>query len=327
MTDNKEKDLIDDIDTSNQTGLGCHVWKVEEYKNHADIAIKHYMSRIPKMGAWQIFSHGPRSQKLVQQDDPNKLYQLAKKIPLFIHSSYLTSPSNDNLSHFIDQMISAREYGAQGLIIHIPKATIIEIIEMTNNMINAIKNNDYFRQIIDKNKNKFNKGKFNMPIIPRIIWEAKALKQCPESFETPEKWNNLAIALKESGLNPDTIGLNIDTAHIYASGANISTDKEAILWLSGLSPLTMTYMKSGLLHLNGNNYHHDIRAGDKHCIPGSTESPEFDDKIWEKEKDITNSGCSEFIKWARINSIPIILELKHDELRIDNIAKFANKFN
>lgn len=315
----QENDIIKNIDPKNQTGLGCHIWKVptSEYGNHAEIAVDHYMKHLSYLGAWQIFSHGPKSKKLIKQDNPEQIYELAKKIPLIIHSSYLTSQKD--ISHITDQIYTARQYGAHGVVIHIPKISVAEIIKITEDIINTIKNDDYFSEIVAKHKGKNNMGKFNMPIIPRIIWEAKAIKKCDQSFESPEKWNALATALKENNINPDTVGLNIDTAHIYASGAKINTSEDVIKWLSGLSELCMTYMKSGLLHLNGNEYHQDVRAGDKHAIPGSKE-----DMIWKDEKDITNSGCSEFIKWAQSNNIPIILELKHD---VEDIATLANKFN
>jgi endonuclease IV len=326
----KEIDPIDAVDASKQTGLGAHIWKVDGYGNHANIAVEHYMSQMPRMGAWQIFSHGPHSRKVVNQDDPNALYKLAKKIPLFVHSTYRTSPKGNGttaMEHIVEQIFMARAYGAQGVILHIPKDSISEIIRMTTAMVNAIKDDEYFSTIIAKNKGKINKTNGIIPIIPRIIWEAKALKKSPESFETPEKWNTFATALKENDLNPDIIGLNIDTAHIYASGAKITTAEEAEAWLSGLSPLTMKYMKSGVLHLNGNHYHQDVKAGDKHMVPGSNETPDLDDKIWKNEPDITKSGCSEFIKWARHFGIPIILELKHDVLGLDKIAEFATKFD
>lgn len=291
-----------------QSGLGAHIWKVVNYGNHAEVAIKYYMNKMPNLGAWQIFSHGPKSKKEINQDDPDQLYNLSKKIPLFIHSSYVTSPDKD-LDHIVEQFYAGYQYGARGVIIHIPKTSLPDIIRMTKNMIDAIKKDENFAKIIQKNKGK----------IPRIIWEAKALKKSKESFESPEKWNALAAALKENDLTPDTIGLNIDTAHIYASGAKITTVDEARAWLESLSPLCMTYMKSGVLHLNGNHYHQDVRSGDKHMIPGSE-----DDKIWKNEQDITKSGCSEFIKWARTNKIPIILELKHD---LDDIVEFATKFD
>ena len=154
----KEQDHIDKIDPSNQTGLGAHIWKVPNYGNHADITVDHYMKKMPNLGAWQIFSHGPRSKAPVIQDDSNNLYKLAKKIPLFIHSSYLTSPMRDDMEHIIDQMFAARQYGAQGLIIHIPKASISEIIKLTINMIEAIKEDEYFGKIVAKYKGKLNKN-------------------------------------------------------------------------------------------------------------------------------------------------------------------------
>jgi endonuclease IV len=311
------KKLINNIDSSKQTGLGCHIWKVPGYGNHAEIAINHYMKEIPKLGCFQIFSHGPRSKHPVKQDDTNKLYLLAKKIPLFIHSSYLTSPKIENdTTHFVDQIYAARQYGARGVVIHIPKASVHSIIEMTQNMIEAIRNNPYFAKLIDKFKGSKDPHNFGIPRIPRIIWEAKAIKKSNESFETPEKWNLLADALFENEISPEMVGLNIDTAHIYASGAQIKTFEEATKWLSGLSKLTMTYMKSGLLHFNGNEYDQNVRAGDKHAIPGSKE-----DKIW---IDVKNPGYIAFITWARTNNIPIICELKNDVL---DIAKFINLQN
>jgi endonuclease IV len=295
------------------TGLGAHIHKVENYGNHAEVLMKYYLPKMPQIGCWQIFSHGPHGAKLVIQDNPKEVLALAKKIPLFIHTTYMTSPTDKGMWHIVEQFIIANDYGAKGVIIHIPKTSVPNIVKITQTIITSYANT---------------KGNA-FAAMPKIIWEAKALKQSKESFETPQKWNVLAKALQDINIGPNTVGFNIDTAHIYASGALINTSKQVTEWLDGLSPLCMTYMKSGVFHLNGNHYDQKLRAGDKHMVPGFTDA-DTDDKIWKNIKDITDikeSGCAVFIKWCKQNKIPIILELKPYLHGIDNIANFANKFN
>ena len=76
----------------------------------------------------------------------------------------------------------------------------------------------------------------------------------------------------------------MDTAHLSAGKQKIQTRQEVSDWIEQIT--NWDYI--GLLHLNGNEYDPNVRAGDKHCIPSSS-----NDKIWGN----TTDGYKEMIQW------------------------------
>lgn len=108
-------------------------------------------------------------------------------------------------------------------------------------------------------------------------------------YASPEELN---LAFRATGPN---IGICIDTAHIWGSGAQISSRDEMSRWLRELDPA-----RPYAIHLNDSQLargsHRDI-----HTTLG-------DGQIWENMAD----GYTSAIEWAQERSVPIILE-RHNE--------------
>ena len=220
---------------------------------------------------------------------------------LYVHSTYLTNPwgdvkKNRSLAHTIDQFRIARDIGARGVVLHIPKIDAKDVVAGMRSLVNALLINN-----IELNDNF------------RIILEMKAVKSHnTKSYESPDKINNLIDELKEAKLTTAEIGICIDTAHIYAGKAKIKTYHDTKKYIKKLNN-DWIY----LLHLNGNEYDSKKRAGDKHAIPLSKE-----DKIW-GNSTYKNSGCRAFLEYAQKLDIDVILEAKAHHTN-EQIKKFLN---
>lgn len=246
----------------------------------------------------QIFTHGPRSKNRIEMNYPS-IKNISK---IYVHSSYITNPWGDikkskELSHTIDQFVVGQDINAKGVVLHIPKIDPIEVAEGTKILADELKKNG-----------------ITLSLKYRIILEMKALKAHPtKSYENPDKINRLIEELKKLNLTPKEVGICIDTAHIYASQAQIKNYDETLNYLSELDHKWIY-----LIHLNGNEYDSKIRAGDKHAIPLSRE-----DKLWGKTA-YKNSGCRAFLEYAQKNKIDVIIEAKSHHTK-NQISAFLRK--
>lgn len=260
--------------------IGMHVFKGKNMTQSIKENLDTY-----KFKVCQIFTHGPRS-----KNRTNIIYSDVKNInsKLYVHSSYITNPWGDikksrELSHTIDQFLVGQYINAKGVVLHIPKIDPVEVAMGTKIIADELKKNG-----VSLNNNY------------RIILEMKALKAHPtKSYENPKKINRLIKNLKKLKLTHREVGICIDTAHIYASQAQIRKYDETLKYLSELNN-NWIY----LIHLNGNEYDSKLRAGDKHAIPLSKE-----DKLWGKTT-YKNSGCRAFLEYAKKNKIDVIIEAK-----------------
>ena len=113
-------------------------------------------------------------------------------------------------------------------------------------------------------------------------------------------------------IDPARVGLCIDTAHVYIAGAKIKTRIEASRYLK---KIPIGWIR--LFHLNGNMYEFGVRFGDKHAIPFAE-----DDQIWgQKNMTYDDSGCKEFIEYAKSFNTPVIFEGK-TEHSLSDIESF-----
>ena len=240
----------------------------------------------------QIFCVGPRQysvSSIVQKCIDMKYY---KKHIIYSHSSYLFQLSHINKHLLKMELTNALNVHAKGLVIHIPKITIDEIITKLKEIM-LIK--------------KYLNDKTTM-----ILLEHKAV--IPEkdiTYETPEMINKLFVAIKktfnnnkEFGFGDDkefgftvekVFGFVVDTAHLYCSDVDITTKENALKWINTLQ--YPEFIK--LIHLNGNS---STNYKDIHAFPFSK-----NDLIWGTIQ-FKDSGAIAFIDFAKKNKIDIIIE-------------------
>jgi endonuclease IV len=270
-TDSKDKDDATKV-------IGLHVF------TNGDISASIEAARATfPLDAIQIFTHGPRFYNKLNHD-----YVAVKAasagITTIVHSSYVTDiwKGETRLTNLaIDQFKSCKDIGGCGVVLHLPKKEPAEIVAGVKLLADEL----------DKRPDLINQ---------KIILEMKAVKKhATKSYETPDKINNLIELLQAAGLTSDRVGICIDTAHIYASKADITTYAEATEYVNALKYVDWIC----LLHLNGNMIP-NTKARDKHAVPLGE-----DDFIW-KDVKYEDSGCRAFIEFVRAHNIKFIVEIK-----------------
>ena len=273
--------------------VGVHVFK------NADMAASIVEARrLCPLNAIQIFTHGPRNMTKGVMDYA-MVREAAKGVSLYIHSSYPTNPWSGKravIHHTIDQFRSSVELGARGVVLHIPKMGPDEVAETVGGLVKELRDAGYMEG-------------------QKVILEMKAVRQHEtDSYESPEKINRLVEALLARGLDSNCAGICIDTAHIYAGKADIKTYEAGLRYFGALKYKEWIC----LIHLNGNEYDAEKRAGDKHAIPLDSE-----DRVW-KGVSYEESGCRAFVEFAREHCIDYILEVKEQHTP-RQIAAFVRK--
>jgi endonuclease IV len=276
--------------------LGTHVCKISKMLDppnkvrktmHESIQVE---CEVLGLNAAQIFTHGPRGYNRNPMDY-EKLKKLSEEYHLSVHSSYPTvaiwkvTRKNKNeanskkiLEHVKDQLLSCRQIGADGLVIHISRHPVDHLLETMKVLEPIIKD-------------------IGVPVWLEMI----SSKAHPElTYESPKKLNRLVKTLKE--IDPQVWGLCIDTAHVYGSGLDISTIKQQDSWFNELTKEASK--KISLFHLNGTES--ILGSGsDKHAIAFCT-----DDNIYRKYKNTPKkSGLYSVVKFCDKHIIPIILEI------------------
>lgn len=249
-----------------------------------------WFQRFPESSAAQVFLHGPHSKKL-NHIDMLDLGNVAAHKHIYDHSSYRTS-FND-MDHIEDQFSAAASVGCTGVVIHIPLMDVAGVSEK------AV-------EIVHRGHGC------------KLVLEMKAVKpHNMNSYESPYKINRLIEALRDKGLMPDQVGICIDTAHISAGKQQIRKLVDAEAYLDQLQ--YPEYIC--LLHLNGNEYDGQQRAGDKHILPFRKDingDTDHRDTIWANRK-YSASGCRAFVEWFQQRGKDIIVECKWD----DHLEKFV----
>jgi endonuclease IV len=233
-----------------------------------DANIKHYIDTYG-VNSVQFFTHGPRNSRPSELDVP-AIRRVCEMIAVYIHTSYLSTLTNTE--HIIDQANVAKSVNARGIVVHLPKKPVEFVVEHVEVLARLS--------------------------TVQIILEMTAIKAHPtDSYESPEKINRLIAGMIDRKIR--NVGICIDTAHIYASGADINSYDSATKYLNALAYPDWI----SLIHLNGNMYDASKRAGDKHTIP-LHES----DFVWRGQTYIT-SGCRAFIEFANKWRIDYIIEI------------------
>jgi endonuclease IV len=265
--------------------MGIHVAKGANLAKSLQSAMMRY-----GLASAQIFTHGPQSMSKVKYDADEVREITQRGLRLYVHSTYLTTVWRDmehDMNHTIAQFEAADDAGALGVVIHLPKMESDRIAFGVNELVRIRKA----------------KG-----LNAKIILEMKALtSHKTQSYETPRKIMDLVAEMTKYGISSEDVGICIDTAHIAAGKAQIRTYEMARHYLASIDRQWIA-----LIHLNGNEYDGNIRAGDKHCLALSEA-----DKVW-NSIDYEDSGCRAFVEYAQEFNIDFIMELHYEGKEMDS---------
>lgn len=259
-----------------------------------------------KMECVQIRTHGPRSYKPIKLFlEEGETFEECK-IPVFIHSSYISLPwTNDSDSiynHISDQARLGFNLRAAGLILHLPRLISIEKLTAC------------LEKILIVNKN--NLGKFDEKDINKckIIFEHVATSQKLISSAKNEinfiDSSNMVLLCniidtlekkaKSHGKHFLNWGICLDTAHIYCSGIKISDSNILENYLKGMEKYEN---KISLIHFNG--YKGEIGSGkDYHVIPTG-----------KKDVIYTEKNIKLILNFSKKFDIPLIIESNNDTFK------------
>jgi endonuclease IV len=150
------------------------------------------------------------------------------------------------------------------------------------------------------------------PDCVRLYLEVPAVLPANSLYETPAKLAVLFRAIRRE-VDPFLLyfGLCIDTAHIWASGADIASFEAASAWLDELEKYHDVIPPHAIIfHLN-DNCHNCGTGRDAHA-------PLFKGTIWGDYADRQEkSGLAAFLNYARTHHVPTILERgKHDPRKV-----------
>lgn len=230
-----------------------------------------------KLEVGQIFNGSPRSDKtgIITDEDAKcvRTYLEKNDFLLFIHSSYIINLSKKGYSHIIliKELEDSIKLGAEGCIIHQGKS--VELPEYQ-----AI---DNYRENIKKCIKKVPKATIILETSAgqgtELFYKLEDLAKFYHSFNKKEK-NHLMFC--------------IDTCHIFAAGYDISTSKNALIFLKLWKKL-IGLRKIACIHFNNSK---DVLGSkvDRHA------------QIYDGKIGI--EGLKLFIKFAIQMKIPIILE-------------------
>jgi endonuclease IV len=263
-----------------------------------------------KLGAVQIYTHGPRNSKRNPMNyNAIREYCEKNKISLYVHSSYITTgiwyinkeSKDDSKSKFaikllLDQLESCDSLGSGGLVIHLPKKHPDVIIEC-------------FKVLAPLTE------KYKTP----ILLEMTAVKPHPmNTYETPQKNNRLCDMLLKEIPKFTNWGICPDTAHLWGAGIEINEVSIMKSWFANLK-----YPKRvKLMHLNGASNSTFDTGKDKHMVIFSNEDDIWNDiinsEVGYDSKKLKASSLYELIKFGKKYKLAMICEINrgnYDEIK------------
>jgi endonuclease IV len=255
--------------------IGIHCHKKDETKSGYTSCME--TMKIFNMKVFQIFVMNPHSSALNNLGELNKKYIKDNKIRLYVHGSYVHNPWKKNkfaIHNIREQLRICDCLNGKGVVIHLPKKNIKCIVEGIEAIYKDWKNPSKCRLFLESNQSK---------------------PDDTTTFETPEKMAKLINTLSKSKYAPH-IAFCLDTAHIYATGADLSSKELVATYFSKLEKLCNEniYMIK-LIHLNDTTT--KLGCGrDIHTYVG-------DGEIWKND-----CGYKVILDWTKKNGIDIILE-------------------
>jgi endonuclease IV len=232
----------------------------------------------------QVFITNPRSgAEITTREDIAGIRKFveATNTELIIHSSYVGEPWGKCATGIVRREFAlATQCGASGLVVHMGSKT-----------------NSGYKCVIESIMRKIPSETLNNV----ILWlEINAAKSSENTFETPQKINNLfrkIYALTHK--SPLLVGLCIDSAHLWACGVSFTTYNSADSFLKGLDKRIPI-----MFHLNDST--EELGSGiDVHAQLARG-------KIWDNV-NIADSGIACIVNYAEEHGSIIILERNLNE--------------
>ena len=297
--------------------------KHTKYKSYME-AIKNEVELL-NMSAFAVFTIQPRSKAKISMDHQSiKKYTEENNIKVYSHTSYISTgiwsvnfknrPENKSLMYLRlikDELVQAKQLGALGVVLHVPRRTISEVLETMEILSNCKVINSIRR---------------NPGILPKLTLEFPSSKPGTElTYETPEKLNAFVKALKDDDKINLEWNLALDTAHLFAGGVSFKESNSWHEYVEALTPMTKSLIK--LFHMNGALGKNFGTGADCHIIPFSKNQ----DAIWGHLLSDEMHDFVERTSFEEINKINLYEKLSLDELKVlknsslYDIVKFAKK--
>lgn len=259
-------------------------------------ALGYTLENYPEITDVQIFTHGPQSWAATKAFNDFAPIARASSVRIWTHGSYLCVPWKDAkfVGHTLDNIRASHRLGSGCVVVHIPFLPANEVVAGIASLVERMR------------EHKLTDVKLMLEVSATVRDETR-------SYESPDKLNLLTKTLFAAGFQ-DCVRICVDTAHIFAGRAKISSADDARRWWAPLDTRLL-----GMIHLNGSSYDPDVRKGDKHEVPMSPE-----DLIWGGSHDgYASRGCSVFVEHARRLKIPMILEI-NPRHSVDAIKHFIH---
>jgi endonuclease IV len=274
--------------------LGFHI-----YKNGKTMSqqIKHGLKRARDNGiameCCQLFVIGPRTANETLSDVEKKAVK-ESILRKYVHGGYFDNPWGEKPEfsiHLIKKELEiADSIGATGLIIHLPKKGPKEIAEMLPKLIVREYTTTLFLEIesVKAGKNTYETGAKLMALYEAIEKVAQ---------EHPQVAN---------------VGICIDTAHLWASGVDISSWEKARNWIEEVKGIGF---QRWVIHLNDQKWERGSGRDEHAPLAFGTIWGNYNPEMGEKAID--ESGLVAFLEWMDVDGVDAILERKDDKPKIN----------
>jgi endonuclease IV len=274
-------------------------------------ALAYTLENYPEITDVQIFTHGPQSWRATKAFDDFAPIARAASVRIWTHGSYLCVPWKEPkfVSHTLDNIRASHRLGSGCVVAHIPFAPVNEVVGGIRTLVARMREH-------------------KLTDVKLMLEVSATVRDDTRSYESPEKLNRLTRELFAAGFD-DCVRICVDTAHIFAGRAQISSADDARKWWAPLDTRLL-----GMIHLNGSSYDPNVRKGDKHEVPMSSE-----DLIWGishvsdvsggSEHSYSSRGCSVFVEHARRLKIPMILEInpRHSVAAIKHFIHLTSRMH
>lgn len=246
--------------------------------------------------AAQIFVAGPRSYSLITTPGDAaglRRYVDETGLALFAHGTYLDFPwggSAPAAASIRRELGVCAAAGIRGLVVHLGTTPPGEVARRLPALL---------------------EGAPPQSAPPRLFLEVPAVLPRNAHYATPEGFAALVAAVREVDPRLERVGFCVDTAHLWACGADLRTRAAAEAWLQ---PLEGALPPGRLLfHLN-DSLSERGSGKDAHAAF-------FAGKIWGGYRaEPRRSGLAAFVDFAVRHRVPAVAERKRDGIAADLAA-------
>ena len=272
--------------------LGYHIREKINIKEQQELIEKYGFTYI------QIYVIGPNnSYEIYNPEEKKEIKEMGVK--KLVHGSHLDHlygyRHKFTIMNIKKELEISREIMAEGLIIHLPNKSVNKIVSALDEIIeNDVSNS---QEIVDW---------LDLPLVT-IYLEMNSYGKTDKYKYTELKNIKALFKIIKTKSYYNRIGLGIDTAHLWASGVDISEYKLVKDWLSKISELEIPNI---ILQLNDQKWEYGEGSDEHVSLTYGT--------IWKKYNkegfnNIFQSGLMAFLEWAKEEEIITIMERKRKE--------------